>query len=368
MAPLRMLEFYSGIGGMHFAATLAGWDFEVVKAFDINNVANDVYKHNFGPNIVGQRQIEALSMEFYDKVAADVWTMSPPCQPYSRLGLQKGSQDARSKSFLHLLQVLEDMSNRPKYILVENVKGFEESDSRDLLVESLNKCDYTFQEFLLTPLQLGIPNSRMRYYLLAKQKPLSFVQPSTETILGFIPESIHMSTEFVDNRTRTLDSEAALMNSTSAVQVGSVSDYLESNVDFALHSISDKTLLKYGHVFDIVKPRTHRSCCFTKGYYHYAEATGSILQLNEELETKEIFDKVTRAKKIEDEQEALALLKSLKLRYFTPREVANLMGFPDNFTFPELSTIKQKYRTLGNSINVRLVSELMIYLMKQPKE
>jgi len=41
------------------------------------------------------------------------------------------------------------------------------------------------------------------------------------------------------------------------------------------------------------------------------------------------------------------------------------MGFPQEFTFPETSTIKQKYRTLGNSINVKLVSELMRYLMKE---
>ncbi|KAI7854319.1 S-adenosyl-L-methionine-dependent methyltransferase [Circinella umbellata] len=289
--------------------------------------------------------------------------MSPPCQPYSRQGLQKGSQDNRSKSFLHLLEVLETMTHRPKYILVENVKGFEESDSHDLLIDSLNHCNYTFQEFLLTPLQLGIPNSRMRYYLLAKQKPLSFIQPPTNTILAFIPESKIMSTEFVDNRTQSLDNEDSLVHSN--VNIGSVSEYLESNVDFVSYAISDKTLLKHGHVFDIVKPSTHRSCCFTKGYYHYAEGTGSILQLNEELDSTETFDKVTQAKKMGNEQEALKLLQSLKLRYFTPREVANLMGFPmDTFTFPESTTIKQKYRCLGNSINVRLVSELMIYLMK----
>ena len=31
-----------------------------------------------------------------------------------------------------------------------------------------------FQEFLLTPLQFGIPNSRLRYYLIAKRSPLKF--------------------------------------------------------------------------------------------------------------------------------------------------------------------------------------------------
>lgn len=72
-----------------------------------------------------QRQIEALTLEYYDRVAADVWTMSPPCQPYTRVGLQQGSQDARSRSFLYLLDVLKQMVYRPRYILVENVKGFE---------------------------------------------------------------------------------------------------------------------------------------------------------------------------------------------------------------------------------------------------
>lgn len=66
-----------------------------------------------------------------------------------------------------------------------------------------------------------------------------------------------------------------------------------------------------------------------------------------------------------DEEKQVELLRKLKLRYFSPREVANLMGFPPEFSFPETSTIKQRYRTLGNSISVKLVSELMRYLMKE---
>lgn len=67
----------------------------------------------------------------------------------------------------------------------------------------------------------------------------------------------------------------------------------------------------------------------------------------------------------QDEEKQLELLRTLKLRYFSPREVANLMGFPEEFSFPDQSTIKQRYRTLGNSINVKLVSELMRYLVKE---
>jgi site-specific DNA-cytosine methylase len=47
------LEFYSGIGGMHFACERAANlghipAVEVLAAFDINPVANAVYEHNFG--------------------------------------------------------------------------------------------------------------------------------------------------------------------------------------------------------------------------------------------------------------------------------------------------------------------------------
>lgn len=51
--------------------------------------------------------------------------MSPPCQPYTRIGLHQGSSDPRAKSFLYLIDMLSKMSFPPTYILIENVKGFE---------------------------------------------------------------------------------------------------------------------------------------------------------------------------------------------------------------------------------------------------
>ncbi|CAO3693310.1 unnamed protein product [Rhizopus stolonifer] len=281
--------------------------------------------------------------------------MSPPCQPYTRVGLQQGSEDSRAKSFLYLLKVLKELENKPKYILVENVKGFEESNSRDMLISTLQECDYNFQEFLLTPLQLSIPNSRMRYYLLAKLKPNEFAVPVTNTIINYIPLSEKMSGAFIDNRGEEHVNESL---------VDPISAYLESDVDES-YLLTDKVLAKNCHVFDIVKPNGRRSCCFTKGYYHYAQGTGSVLQTNSDLDTHAVFEESLQYKGV-DEEKQLQLLRSLRLRYFTPREVANLMGFPQHFSFPETSSVKQKYRTLGNSINVKLVSELMRYLLKEP--
>ncbi|KAG0260341.1 tRNA (cytosine-5-)-methyltransferase, partial [Mortierella polycephala] len=77
----RILEFYSGIGGMHYAFNESGHQGSILQAFDINTTANEVYAHNHGKKHLSQRNIEAVKMEVYDKHQADVWLMSPPCQP-----------------------------------------------------------------------------------------------------------------------------------------------------------------------------------------------------------------------------------------------------------------------------------------------
>lgn len=58
---------------------------EIVEAFDINDRANDVYQHNFGHR-PSQGNIQSLTSLELDKYRADVWLMSPPCQPYTRQG------------------------------------------------------------------------------------------------------------------------------------------------------------------------------------------------------------------------------------------------------------------------------------------
>lgn len=108
--------------------------------------------------------------------------MSPPCQPFTRNGLQKDIEDPRTTSFVHLLELLPDLDI--ENILVENVKGFESSQMREMLVKVLNECDFSYQEFILSPNQFGVPNSRTRYYCLAKRKPYCF-SFDTNDLVGF---------------------------------------------------------------------------------------------------------------------------------------------------------------------------------------
>jgi len=135
---LIIFEFFSGIGGMHQAIkNISETNIEILNIypFDINPNANITYLHNFGikPN---EMSIENFSIKEYiylcDKFSKEnskniLWVMSPPCQPFTRLGNKKDLSDPRSKAFKHILSLLEDMQTEylPDNILLENVKNFE---------------------------------------------------------------------------------------------------------------------------------------------------------------------------------------------------------------------------------------------------
>ena len=144
--------------------------------------------------------------------------------------------------------------------------------------------------------------------------------------------------------------------------------------------IPNKILWKWGKQFDIVSPQSEQCCCFTKGYGRYVEGTGSILN-PENMNILEYYEKYEKLKGDSQNQELFNQnqnqnenernendsgiknpLLDLKLRYFTPREIANLMAFPQDFKFPPQLTTKQKYKVLGNSVNVKMISILLKYL------
>ena len=209
---LRVIEWYSGIGGM--AAGLQRWaqDGErqaatrlrarrpssrvrprhrVVRAYDINAEANRVYAANWHNGDDGDgddgdadtsrtsgsrtrtgdsranttcgdsranttratplhppppprprgcapttRSIEHVTARELEG-AADVWTLSPPCQPFTRGGREADDEDPRSRSLISLMRILEELKDPPMWIVLENVKNFELSRTRTAVVRAL---------------------------------------------------------------------------------------------------------------------------------------------------------------------------------------------------------------------------------------
>ncbi|XP_072910688.1 tRNA (cytosine(38)-C(5))-methyltransferase isoform X1 [Hemitrygon akajei] len=386
---MKVLELYSGIGGMHYALKESCISAEVVAAVDINTVANEVYKHNFPNTCIYPKTIEGITLAEFNKFDFDMILMSPPCQPFTRLGAQKDILDSRSKSFLYILDLLPSLIKPPKYILLENVKGFETSVARDKLIQTLKNCGYSYQEFLLSPTLLGIPNSRLRYFLLAKLQPDAFCFQTSSQVLEQFPdcdsvevtssgssqvlfadgskqeennsncsanEIINRGDETVLYKLETLGHVKRKQSQDNNSSIQMIQNFLEQQLeDPSPYFISPKSLLRYALILDIVGPTCRRSVCFTKGYGCYMEGTGSVLKTASDVELALVFLSFESL----SEDEKLTQLAKLKLRYFTPREIANLHGFPPEFSFPEKISLKQRYRLLGNSLNIHVVAKLI---------
>ncbi|KAH8799498.1 S-adenosyl-L-methionine-dependent methyltransferase [Flagelloscypha sp. PMI_526] len=387
------LEFYSGIGGLHRAFSRSSVNGKVKTAYDWDQNATKVYKVNHPETNIQQVDIGSLTADSFT-FAADVWLLSPACQPYTVLNTNsKGARDPRAQSFLSLIDLLPtlvEQGTNPTRLLVENVAGFETSTTREFLVSTLRSLSYEVTEFLLTPLQFGIPNSRLRYYCLAKLTTTATPPPQdTDTILRSIPGH---GEDWIDPRFLQDDNNEFPVPQNIGVQP--IRNYLDSDSEhpsfvapeghpptFHPHAVPDKVLLKWGRLFDIVLPSACRTCCFTRGYTQLVERAGSILQTNEALDTTTSFDQFLSQSQTQDSDHQ-SLLKQhihpLGLRYFTPTELLRLFAFSPTppsslsnekeFVWPPDISTKTKYRLIGNSVNVEVVTALINYLFRDYEE
>jgi site-specific DNA-cytosine methylase len=164
--PFRVLELYCGIGG---CAAALGPSASVVAAIDIHRTALTVYQRNFSHPVL-PRTIESLDETSLVRWGADLWWMSPPCQPFTCRGRRRDAEDPRARSLLQLIDRLNDL--RPSYLALENVPGFRGSRAHAELRSVFERRGYDVQEHLLCPTDFGVPNRRRRFYLVAGRRPL----------------------------------------------------------------------------------------------------------------------------------------------------------------------------------------------------
>ena len=84
---MDVVEFFSGIGGMRLALsdasnTLDNLSLGTFKAIDTSELVNQVYRHNFNGEEPWKVNIETIKVKDLDGKAR-IWTMSPPCQPFT---------------------------------------------------------------------------------------------------------------------------------------------------------------------------------------------------------------------------------------------------------------------------------------------
>lgn len=293
----RVVEFFAGIGGLS-----ASWpEASIVAAIDINGLAASVYRQNFNhPYYVCE--LQSLADSEFVELAAELWWLSPPCQPYTRRGMQRDMDDRRSAGLLHAIQLIDRV--RPSEVVLENVVGFEASQSRNALLSTLTQAQYEIRELRICPSEFGWPNRRPRYYLLASRQGFAAMpqQPQYELNLA----------QLLEDPAGSQPGDPALWLDAKAAQ----------RYETALDRVSANDALAL-------------TACFGSSYGKSLLKAGSYLRVGD------------------------------CYRRFTPREVARLLGFADSFELGDLST-RQLWRLLGNSLSLPAVRYVLSHFPNGP--
>jgi len=230
---MKALELFSGLGGWRLALGDRG---TVLTAYDVSEAANATYALNHG-DLPKARELATVPLAELASHGADTWLLSPPCQPFCRMGNRHGLEDRRCRAFRHLMDLFREAP--PERLVLENVSGFLGSDAHALLSERIKAHGMHQLDLETCPSRFGLPNQRPRVFIVASRQPLS-------------------TRPLPDLPSRPL------------------ADFLDADADEGLY-LPPEVLARHRHGMDFVIPEDHRSTCFIGGYGQRFVGSGSFL-------------------------------------------------------------------------------------------
>lgn len=159
----RVLELCAGGGGQALGLEQAGFVHEA--AVELDSDACTTLSRNRPSWDVVERDVRSFSGHPYEGI--DLVAGGVPCPPFSIAGKKLGSDDERDL-FPAALAIIK--AARPRAVLLENVKGLSQNafaGYRRELFASLRAMGYVVETRLLQASDLGVPQLRPRYVIVA---------------------------------------------------------------------------------------------------------------------------------------------------------------------------------------------------------
>ena len=177
---IKVFEAFAGYGGASYGLKRSGIKYKVIGFSEIEPSADRILHCNF-PDIHNYGNILNIREDLEkDKNAIpdfDLFTGGFPCQPFSSAGLMLGEKDQKGRGTLIYEIIRICQIKKPKYILLENVRGFladRFKETRVALQTGLK--DYHIRMQVLNSKDYGIPQNRERLWLFASRDdfPIEF--------------------------------------------------------------------------------------------------------------------------------------------------------------------------------------------------
>jgi DNA (cytosine-5)-methyltransferase 1 len=189
---MSTVSLFSGCGGLDFGMEAAGWNIAYRNDFDRHSCKT--LEMN-GDNRVQCAPIEEVSPTDIracvgtSKNSVDLIIGGPPCQPFSKSAYwSRGDtlrlKDPRANTLNEYLRIVEEL--KPKAFLLENVHGISYSDKEEgfqFLIQRIHEInrkagtDYRPTWCVLNAADYGVPQRRIRFFLVALRSGKEFIFP-----------------------------------------------------------------------------------------------------------------------------------------------------------------------------------------------
>lgn len=162
---LKVVELFAGIGSQTQALKNLGIEHKIMGIAEIDKYAVKSYEaiHGEVNNLGDICKIEQLP-------GCDLLTYSFPCQDISVAGKGAGIKEGTRSGLLLEVERLLEVSDKPKYLLMENVKnlvGKKNKADFDRWCEKLESMGYVNYWKVLNAKHYGIPQNRERVFMVS---------------------------------------------------------------------------------------------------------------------------------------------------------------------------------------------------------
>jgi DNA (cytosine-5)-methyltransferase 1 len=311
--PFRFIDLFAGIGGFRIALQRFGG--KCVFSSEWDKHSQSTYLANFGE--MPQGDITRISER--DVPEHDVLCAGFPCQAFSISGKRLGFEDTRGTLFRDVARIAK--CRQPKVLFLENVKNLlrhQGGNTIRVILETLREVGYNPFVQMLRSSDFGVPQARERIYIVAFRKDLNvseftFPRPNSEPKVvkdALEPDPVDEACYIKRSDISFYRHDRAVIDPRRPLQVGKINKGGQGERIYSIYA-AGITLSAYGG--------------------GAASKTG-------------------------------AYLVDGRVRKLTPRECANLQGFPRDFILPANRNLA--YKQFGDSVSIPVIDAIFGNVLK----
>lgn len=321
MSKYTYIDLFAGAGGLSLGFDKAG--FNNLFSIEFDKQYAETYTKNFPDHKMIVEDIKKISNEEIIKLVngrnVDIIIGGPPCQGFSiagRIG-RNFIEDERNSLFKEFVRFVDLL--QPKMFIMENVSALERHNKGKTIEEiktEFKKCGYNIKYKVLLASEYSVPQDRRRIFIVGTKKNNQFQFPEKSDKIVTIKDAINDLPKLKSGETSSIPNHSAMTHTKQMLEKMS---YIKDGG--SREDIPEKIRPKSGDIrkyirYDSTKP----SYCVTgdmRKIFHYSQN-----------------------------------------RALTPRELARIQTFPDDFIF--YGTSSQIQQQIGNAVPPLLAEKIAL--------